>query len=188
MEIVYNDKLLDKGDKLMCIMAKNGIKSGFIFLFLLFATISIFSEEHFIGKMLIMGWSFENNDTSLQTNIAIDSILKYVEAAKYQMTSEERYNPSCRIELYENIYGYNRSSEGVYIYINRKSVDDYFNRYIEIDFFIVQNRLAAKYKLVLNFNDYKWSEDNDEKNTWELVIKNEPAYDFFVSWIETLKR
>jgi hypothetical protein len=172
----------------MCILAKKRIKKGFIFLVLLFVAFCIFPEEHYTGKMGIMGWRFDTHDTSLQTNIAIDAILKYVSAAKQHMTSEERYDPSCRIELYENIYGYNRSHDEVYIYINRKSEDDYFDRYIEIDFYIPQNEYADKYKLLLNFNGYKWSEDTDEKDTWELVFKNEPAYDFFVSWIETLRK
>jgi uncharacterized protein (UPF0333 family) len=172
----------------MCIVAKKRIKKGFIFLVLLFVAFYIFFDVYYTGKMLIMGWGFDIHDTSLQTNMAIDAILNYVSAAKQHMTSEERYDPSCRIELYENIFGYNRSYDEVYIYINRKSEDDYFDRYIEIDFYITQNGYADKYKLVLNFNGYKWSEDTSEKGTWELVLRNEPAYDSFISWIETLRR
>jgi hypothetical protein len=172
----------------MYTVAKNGFKRWFIFLVLLFVAFCIFPEEHYTGKMLIMGWGFDTNDTSLQTNIAIDAILNYVSAAKLHMTSEERYDPSCRIELYENIFGYNRLYDEVYIYINRKSEDDYFDRYIEVNFYIVQNGFAGKYKLVLNFNGYKWSADTDEKGAWELALRNEPAYDFFVSWLETHRR
>jgi hypothetical protein len=163
------------------------VKKGFIFLFLMFVTFGVFSEEYYIGKMLIFGWSFSKNDTSLQTNIAIDSLLKYVEAAKNQMISSERYNPSCKIGLYKDISRHNRSHDAVYIYINRDIIDDYFYRHIEVDFYIAQN--AAKYKLILNSNDdYEWSEDTIDENTWELINRDDPAYNFFVFWIDALRR
>jgi hypothetical protein len=137
--------------------------------------------------MVIFAWTFDKNDTSLQTNNAIKSILNYVEAAKYQMISVERYDPSCQIGLYKNLFEQNRSYESVNIYINREVIDDYFYRHIEIDFYVVHD--AVRYKLILNCNeDYKWSEDTIDKDSWELVYKNEIAYDFFVSWIETHRR
>jgi hypothetical protein len=70
------------------------------FLSLFFVISFIFAEEQFRGRMLIMGWSFVEEDTSIQTNIAIDAIIKYAEAAKYQMNSYEKSNSSCKIELY----------------------------------------------------------------------------------------
>jgi hypothetical protein len=168
------------GEKLMC-------KKNFIFLFLIFVTFVAFSEEYYTGKMLIFGWTFEKSDTTLQNNLAVDSILNYVSAAKYQMTSSERYNPSCRIGLYQNVFEHNRAYPAVYVYINREILDDYFYRHIEIDFYVAQD--AVKYKLILNSNDdYEWSENSIEKDSWELVYKNETAYDIFVSWMETLRK
>jgi hypothetical protein len=51
-------------------------------------------------RLLIMGWDFVEEDTSIQTNIAIDTIIKYADAAKYQMNFYEKINSSCKIELY----------------------------------------------------------------------------------------
>jgi hypothetical protein len=171
----------------MNIIAKR-ISKVLIFLSLLFVMSNVFPEEHLTGKMLIMGWNFIPNDTALQTNLAVDALQRYVEAAYYQMISEEGYEGSCRIELYASVYRYDRLNEGVFIYIYSKSVDHYLNRFIEIDFYIMRNGYALKYKLVLNYHNYKWSEDIEEKNTWELALKDEPAYDFFVSYLETLRR
>ena len=157
----------------------------------LFVSFNIFPEEHLTGKMLIMGWEFVERDTPLQTNNAIDAIIKYAEASKFQMISEERYNPSCRIELYENFrefYEDEGYSNEVYIYINCKDPDNFFDRHIEIDFYIIKNRKVLKYKLVFSFNDYGWTEDSDEKGMWGLVMRDEGAYDFFVSWIKGLRQ
>jgi hypothetical protein len=166
------------------------MKKGFMSLLLLSIAFSVFAEEHLTGKMLIMGWRFEENDTSLQTNIAIDAIMKYAEASKYQMNSYEEYNPSCRVELYQekHFYDYESFKNGYFIYINTKSEGDYHNRYMEINFYIVYDGLPSKCKLVFNYNNYRWLKNNDEKDMWELIMNGESAYDFFVSEIEKLRR
>jgi hypothetical protein len=170
------------------------IKMVFAVSLLVFTAFNVFPEEHGTGKMLIMGWEFVENDSSLQTNIAIEAITKYAEAAKYQMMSEERYNPSCRMELYKENYFYDYESyrdifhERVFIYITVKNEDDYRDRYIEINFYTVRDGLLSRYKLVMNYNNYRWLKNNDEKDMWELVMRDEPAYDFFISWVENLKK
>jgi hypothetical protein len=169
----------------MRIIAKR--KMAAILLF--FAASAVFAEDHLSGKMLIMGWQFAEEDTPARTNIAIDAMIKYAEAAEYQMSSEIP-GPSCRIELYKSIFSYDDADfvEGVYIYINSKNEDDYRDRYIEINFYIFYNGLPEKYKLVLNYNNYNWLRKNDEKRLWTLVMRDKPAYDFFVSEIEKLRR
>jgi hypothetical protein len=164
------------------------MRNSFILVCLLLVSANIFSEEHLTGKMLIMGWGFTEEDTPLQNNIAIDAITNYAEAAKYQMMWDENDNYVCQIALYVNIFTYNNDFEAVYIYINSKSKDNVLDRYIEFDFFINQNDVLLAYKLVLNFNNYKWSEDVNEKGTWRLVMEKEPAYDFFVSWVNSLRK
>ncbi|GHT81458.1 hypothetical protein FACS1894130_13190 [Spirochaetia bacterium] len=161
----------------------------FVLLLLLSVTLNAFTEEHLTGKMLIMGWNFEEEDSPLQTNIAIDAIIKYVEASKYQMNSFEKNNPSCRMELYREkpIYEYESFQNSFFMYINIK--DDYYHdRYIEIDFYIIHNEIPSKFKLVLNYNNYKWSKNNEEKNQYEIIMKGDSAYDFFISEIEKLRR
>jgi hypothetical protein len=177
------------------------------FLSLFFAVSFIFAEEQFRGKMLIMGWSFAADDTSIQTNIAIDAITKYAEAAKDQMNSYERFNSSCKIELYrvykDNYYdGDFFEDPCVFVYINSAILDvdiinqsiiifdsdDYHDRYIEIDFYIVYNGIPSKYKLVLYYNDYNWIKNNEGSNQYELVRSGDDAYNFFISEIEKLRR
>jgi hypothetical protein len=148
------------------------------------------SITHEIGSMLIMGWKFDDNDTSMQTNIAIDAIIMYVEAAKYQMSSEltSRYP---RIELYKLNDSYDDTvypQGGVFIYINSKDRYDYLNRYIEIVFYILKNGQQEKYKLVLNYNNYSWLKNNNEENLWTLVMSDQSAYDFFIFEIKKLRR
>jgi hypothetical protein len=171
--------------KIMRVMAKKSLVS----LLLFFTVSAVFSEEHLLGKMLIMGWRFVEEDASAQTNIAIDAIVNYAEAAKYQMSSEVS-SPSAQIRLYKSHYprGDTQFQEGVFIYINRKSEDDYFNRFIEINFYIFHNGLPEEYKLVLNYNDYNWLKNNDEKDLWNPVMRDNPAYDFFISALEELRR
>jgi len=164
------------------------LKKILVLLFLFTVTINTFSQVHETGRMLIMGWAFEEKDTSLQTNIAINAILSYVEAAKYQMMSEERYNPSFQIELYRNINFYEPLHEGVFIYINSRDTEDYFDRFIEINFYIRQSNWEILYKLVLNYNNYNWLKNNDESDMWEFILNGEPAYNFFISWLELLRR
>jgi hypothetical protein len=172
---------------LMGFEVRNRMKKGFILLFLIFVTSGVYSEDHFSGRMIIFGWAFDEYDSSVQANNAINTILKYIEAARYQMISSERYNPSCQIGLYKSKYGHDRFYETVHIFITRDYTDDYYYRHIEVDFYNPDN--AVLYKLILNSNDdYKWSEGTLEKNAWELVYKNEQAYDIFISWIERLKR
>jgi hypothetical protein len=184
-------------------------KIFFVFLFLLSVSFYVFSEEyladkmlimksgftenetyreHYTGKMLIMGWGFTKEDTPLQNNIAIDAILSYAEAAKYQMMWDIDDNPVCQIELYASIFSYIRNYEAVYIYINVKDADNVLDRYIEIDFYANQNNASLLYKLVLNFNNYKWAANADERGQWKLIMEKEPAYDFFVSWVNSLRR
>jgi hypothetical protein len=155
---------------------------------MLFISINLFSEEHSTGKMLIMGWGFTEEDTPLQTNIAIDAILHYAEAAKHQMMWDENDGYVCQIELYVSKYQYMQTFEGVYIYINSKDPDNVLDRYIEIDFYINQDNVSLAYKLVLNFNNYKWSADTDEKGIWRLVMEKEPAYDFFFFFFNNLRK
>jgi hypothetical protein len=168
----------------------------------------IFAEEQFgREKMLIMGWNFVEEDTSIQTNIAIDAILKYADAAKYQMNSYEKFNPSCKIELYriyrDSYYdGDFFEDPCVFVYINSRIrdfdiinqntiifySDDYHDRYIEIDFYIFYNGIPSKYKLVLYYNNYSWIENNQESNQYELIGTGEDAYGFFIYEINKLRR
>lgn len=145
---------------------------------------------HETGRMLIMGWEFDNNDTSIQTNIAIEAIIMYVEAAKYQMSSELT-SPSPRIELYKSNISYEDITYpqgGVFIYINSKSRHDYLDRYVEIVYYILNNGQQEEYKLILNYNNYRWLENNNEKYLWTLVASDQSAYDFFILEIKKLRR
>jgi len=170
-------------------MIKYEIKKIILFSFLLFLSFNIFAQEHHIGKMLIMGWYFFEDDSPFQTDYAVDAIINYAEAAKNQMTSKiSNYYPPYTIELYKNVYPFNESYDGVFIYINSKSAEDYFNRFIEINFHFVVNGSTLKYKLVLYYDNYKWSEDDNEKGMWELIAEDNLAYGFFVSNISKLKR
>ncbi|MDR1221583.1 MAG: hypothetical protein LBL07_01715 [Tannerella sp.] len=175
---------------------------------LLFFVISfIFAEEQFRERMLIMGWDFVEEDSSIQTNIAIDAIIKYAEAAKYQMNSYEKFDPSCKIELYrvhnDNYYdGEFFEYSRIFVYVNSAVVDsyiinpniiifdsdDYHDRYIEIDFYIIPDGIPSKYKLVFYYNNYNWIENNKGNNRYELTEKGDNAYDFFISEIEKLRR
>jgi hypothetical protein len=169
----------------MRVMAKKKLVS----LLLFFIVSAVFAEEHLLGKMLIMGWRFAEEDTAAQTNVAIDALVNYAEAAKHQMSSELA-SSSGQIRLYKLNYPYGNTvfQEGVFIYINRKSEDDYFNRFIEINFYILHNGSPEEYKLVLNYNNYNWLKNNDEKDLWMPVMRDSPAYDFFISAIEKLRR
>jgi hypothetical protein len=163
----------------------------------LFLSFYINAEEYeLVGKQLIMGWYFEAQDTYSQSNIAIDAILKYAEAAEYQMNSYERYAPSCQIELYrERILHDGNEDAGVFIYINNKS-EDYHDRYIEINFYVHENavidfaireRARVRYKLVFFYNGYNFWDSGEERYSWYLVSKDKAARDFFISEIKKMK-
>ena len=187
----------------MCLMGKKKL----MFLSLFFVMSFIFAEEQLRGKMIIMGWRFTEEDTATQTNMAVNAIIRYAEAARFQMSSNERYNPSCKIELYrvykDDFYnGEIFEDARVYIYINNILDDiikmsngiffnggnDYHDRYIEIDFYIFYNGMSSKYKLVLYYNDYNWIENNRGNNQYELISMDDTAYDFFIYEIEKLRR
>ena len=186
----------------MCLMGKRKL----VFLSLFFVMSFIFAEEQVRAKMLIMGWHFAEEDTSTQTNMAIDAIIRYAEAARFQMNSYERYTPSCKIELYrvhkDNFYnGDYFTNVRVFIYINDIiNLDaeysdiiifdgaDYHDRYIEMDFYIHYNGVPSKYKLVLYYNGYNWIRNNKGNNQYELISRDNEAYDFFVSEINKLRR
>jgi hypothetical protein len=177
-------------------------------LFLFFVVSFTFAQEQFRGRFLIMGWSFVDEDTSIQTNIAIDAIINYAAAARLQMSSEEEYNPSCKIELYrvnrDNFYnGGSFETSRIYIYVNINNTtdsltydsnivifggEDYHDRYIEIDFYIIHNEIPSKYKLVLYYNDYNWIKSNKGNNQYELISRDDGAFNFFISEVEKLKR
>jgi hypothetical protein len=178
-----------------------------IFLSLFFVVSFLFAEEQIRGRMLIMGWFFEEEDTSIQTNMAIDAIIKYAQAARYQMNSKERYNPSSKIELYRVYEDYSYDGENfegvsVYIYINNNIInsveeypgkilfagDDYHDRYIEIDFYIIYNKIPSKYKLVMYYNGYNWMSNNKGDNRYKLISRDDDAYNFFIYEIEKLRR
>ncbi|MDR1230015.1 MAG: hypothetical protein LBK61_01295 [Spirochaetaceae bacterium] len=179
-----------------------------MFLSLFFAISFVFAEEQFRGRMLIMGRYFAEEDTSTQTNIAIDAIIKYAEDAKYQMNSYERFNYSCKIELYrvgkDSYYNGGLFEDSrIFVYIKAEITDsaiisnsniiefsgnDYHDRCIEIDFYIVHNETPSKYKLVLYYNNYNWLENNEGNNQYELFEKDDSAYDFFIYELEKLRR
>jgi len=170
-------------------------KRKLIFLSLFFAASFIFAQEHLTGKMLIMGWGFDENDTRAQTNTAIDAMIKYVEAAIYQMSYDESDEPSTLIELYKRTDArYTRNMEGVYIYFNIRSDEDsdegdYLDRYVEINFYILSDERnnAQLYKLIISHKNYRWASQN-ENGTWNLVMRNNNAHDFFINYIEKLRR
>jgi len=155
-----------------------------------------------------MGWEFVEEDTSVQTNKAVDAIIRYAEAAKSQMEAYERYNPSCKIELYKDkSYSSNSTrADGVYIYIaftitSDDDIDviedsniiilnshDYHDRCIEIVFYINYRGTPSKYKLVLYYNNQNLIENNKENNRYELISRGNTAYDFFISEIQKLRR
>jgi hypothetical protein len=184
-------------------------KKGLMFLLFLFFVSSVFGDDvQYRGKMLIMGWGFFEEDTSIQTNIAIDAVIKYAEAAKYQMNSYEKFDPSCKIELYR-VHSDNSYYDGeffehprIFVYVNSAVVDyniinpntmifdsdDYHDRYIEIDFYIIHNGIPSKYKLVFYYNNYNWIKNNKGNNRYELIGRDDNAYDFFISEIEKLRR
>jgi hypothetical protein len=155
-----------------------------------------FSENSFTGKkQLIMGWVFTNEDSAQQTNVAIEAILKYVEAARYQMESYEKYNPSCEIELYRDKYMVHSPEENesgrVFIYVIERSDSDYHDRYIEINFYIKEDifdKLFHKYILVLYYNNYNWLENNNGEYYFELLKKGGSAFNYFISKIEEFRR
>jgi hypothetical protein len=172
-------------------------RSKGLVLLLLLVVSFISAQENYSGRTLIMGWEFAEDDTSLQTNIAIDAITGYAEAAKYQMYSSEKYNPSCKIELYrvykDDYYddGEHFETARVYVYINSNVLNndhfDYHNRYIEINFYIIYNGKPLKYMLILYYNNYNWIENYNEED-YKLVATGDNAYYFFISEIEKLKR
>jgi hypothetical protein len=147
-----------------------------------------------IGKQLILGWGIEREDSDLQTNMAIDSLLKYLEAAKYQMWSFEKEIPSCQIELYRNrlyfedMFDEEEINQGFYVYINNRSKSDYYDRYIEINLYLLENRIPVWYKLVIYYNNYNWFNRSDEKEYLEFVLRGEDAYELFINKIEELRR
>jgi hypothetical protein len=172
-------------------------KKGLVFLLFLFFASFNFGDERYMERMLIMGWTFAEEDTSIQTNIAIDAMVKYAEAAKTQMNSYERFTPSCKIELYrvykDNYYeGESFEDARVYVYINSNVAENgsfnYHDRYIEIDFYIIYNGMPSKYKLVLYYNGYNWLRTNKGNNRYELVARDDNAYDFFIAGLERLRR
>jgi hypothetical protein len=174
---------------------KMNIRKTGLFLVVLFCiNINGFSEDLFTGrKQLILGWHFANEDTSQQTNIAIKAALRYAEAARYQMESYERYNPSCKIELYreKSLHSLDEDDEGgVFIYINERDNNEYHNRYIEITFYKMYDmykRLYSRYTLVLYYNNYNWLEKN-MRDRFELLEEGEAAFNYFVSEIKKFIR
>jgi hypothetical protein len=166
------------------------VKKKIAYLLFLFAASGIFAEESVTinTKTLIMGWAFEEEDSYVQTNLAVDAALKYAEAALYQMNSYEKYDTSCRIELYKEKFDYIYFTGSVYIYINGKSAEDYHDRYIEINFYTGKNGIGVKYKLVLYYNGYNWMKNNPDVDEWDLILNDMPAYNFFVYEIEKFRR
>jgi len=165
-------------------------KRKLMFLSLFFVMSFIFAQEHLTGKMLIMGWGFDENDTRAQTNTAINAMIKYVEAAIYQMSYDESDEPSTLIELYKRTDArYTRNREGVYIYFNIRDAQDYMDRYVEINFYsLVDGRNNAQlYKLIISHKNYRWA-SQDERDAWNLMMKNDNAHDFFIDYIEKLRR
>jgi hypothetical protein len=168
-----------------------------MFLSLFFAVSFVFAEEHFTGKMLIMGWGFDENDTRMQTNTAISAIIKYLEAAIYQMDYDENDEPSTVIELYERTDArYAGDRESVYIYLNTRSDEDYMDRCIEISFYILideqygsKRYVLQKYTLIVSHKNYSWAEAvQEDKGSWRLIMKNDNAYEFFINYLERLRR
>ena len=165
-------------------------KRKLIFLSLFFVISFIFSEEHSTGQMLIMGWGFDETDTQMQTNNAINAIRNYLEAAKYQMSYDESGKPSSLIELYKktDVY-YNMDVDDVFVYINTRS-GDVLDRSFEFYFCILADgRTHAEiYKLIVSHIDYSWTLTQDESNSWGLIMKNDDAYNFFVNHIEKYRK
>ena len=159
-------------------------------LFLFFVMSFIVAQEHRAGNMLIMGWGFEESDTPMQTNTAINAIIRYLDAARYQMSYDVSNEPSCLMELYKETEVYDIDVEDVYIYINRRSEDNIMDRYIEFDFFILTEgqTYAERYKLILSHVNYGWTLTQSERNSWRLIMKNDKAYDFFANHIRKFRR
>ncbi|MDR1419791.1 MAG: hypothetical protein LBI86_05415 [Treponema sp.] len=168
------------------------MKKNSLFLSLLLCvTFSIYPEKiNEEGKQLIFGWIFAEEDTALQTNIAIEAALKYAEAARYQMNSYERYSPSCKMELYRENAAYYDGDAGVYVYINSGDSVDYHDRYIEISFYLYNayNGFLEKYLLVIYYNNYNWLEKNNGPKELALLERGGPAFDFFVSAMKKFGR
>ncbi|MDR1506202.1 MAG: hypothetical protein LBI67_03785 [Treponema sp.] len=171
-------------------------KSILIFLLLLFGFTAYADKWDEESTQLIFGWAFEDRDTDIQTNIAIEAILKYMEAARHQMNSYERYNPSCQIELYRKLsLSYNddfvdvKAGGAVFIYITSRSRGDidYHNRYIVVNFFLPEGKRFRGYKLVLYHNNYNWLEGYNGE-AMELYEEDEPAFDFFISEVTKFRR
>jgi hypothetical protein len=165
------------------------MKKKIVYLLFLFAVLGIFAEEpETMKKTLIMGWAFAEEDSRLQTNLAVNAALKYAEAALYQMSSYEKYDSSCQIELYREMYDYENFTGGVYVYIVSGNEKDYHNRYIEINFYTVENGSSTKYKLALYYNDYSRMKNDPEMDGWNLISSDIPAYKFFVHEIKRFER
>ena len=147
-------------------------------------------KRHDIGQMLILGWQFVDIDTADQTNIAIDAIFGYIEAAKNQMSSELSSSLP-RIELFKYNLAFNDivyPLGAVFIYINSRSIHDYFDRYIEIRFYIVKNGIKELYNLVINYQNYNWLDNNDSMQYWTLIMEDEQAYNHFISELNSFRR
>jgi len=162
----------------------------FFLLFVLFIGFSIFAQEHRIGRFLIMGWMFSNSDTILQSNCAVDSLLYYLEAAKHQMYSEERYELSGQIVLYKETISSNTNfTPQFYIYINSRSDTDYLDRCMEFAIFTYDNNNnPVKYTLAIFYNNYDWFLYSAERREYlDIYLNGEEAYEFIFSEVASMK-
>jgi len=65
----------------------------------------------------------------------------------------------------------------------------YIDRYVEINFYSLINgrNNAQLYKLIISHKNYGWA-SQDERGAWNLMMRNDNAHDFFVNYIEKLRR
>jgi hypothetical protein len=159
----------------------------------------VYTREYSYEKELIKGWSFDEEDTDMETNEVIDSIIKFCEEEMGLMPVSEPDNQLSRVELYRDhrhVHIFRDEKPRVYLYVN-KSNEDSDIYFIEIDFYISEDYGSdhfKKYKIIICNQYFKFSESGNDvpkRIFWEhydLIEEGKSAFNFFKKEMEKHRR
>jgi hypothetical protein len=161
----------------------------------------LFTRVYTYDKQFIKGWIFDEDDTDIETNQAIDSIIKYCEAEIYKTPISD--NQLSRVELYKDdmfINVFPDKKTMVDLYINKANEDDTIY-YIEIDFYILgqgfynpNSNSFERHKIIICNQYFNFSESGHDVQKhmfwrfYKLLVEGESAYKFFLNEMQKHRR
>ncbi|MCL2801957.1 MAG: hypothetical protein FWD28_09400 [Treponema sp.] len=150
-------------------------------------------------KEFITGWMFEEDDTDIETNKAIDFYINFIESEMNKISKSESDYQLVKIELYRRsaIFVIPDRKARVLIYKNTANEDKNIY-YYEIDFYIIERAHNpedfTRYKIIICNQYFNFSESNNDVQSshfWEfyrLIGEGETAINFFKNEMEKHRR